>query len=55
MTHLDTSELELRAGWGMGGGESGDGRRREQEMDISQNVLMDQIKLMESDLQEVQN
>ena len=26
----------------------GDGRRREQEMDISQNVLMDQIKLMES-------
>lgn len=33
MTHLDTSELELRAGWGMGGGER-DGRRREQEMDI---------------------
>lgn len=33
----------------------GDGRRREREMDISQNVLMDQIKLMESDFQEVQN
>lgn len=33
----------------------GDLRRREQEMDISQNVLMDQIKLMESGFQKVQN